>query len=182
MIKIDEYRQQVVRILETAGIVLTLQELQDIEIVTFGLTDYPVSGLQVLTYINNSRYCAKELILLPYQTCPEHRHPPFNGNPGKQETFRCRWGTVYLFVEDNELPCTDSLQAPMRNVPEGSKDWYTCTQYIRLQPGEQYTIKPDTRHWFQSGKDGAVISEFSSESRDELDIFTDPRINRLAGY
>lgn len=48
-------------------------------------------------------------------------------------------------------------------------------------PGEQYTIAPDTRHWFQAGEQGAVVSEFSSESRDELDIFTDPRVNRLAG-
>ncbi|MGP2706052.1 D-lyxose/D-mannose family sugar isomerase, partial [Serratia marcescens] len=53
--------------------------------------------------------------------------------------------------------------------------------YILLRPGEQYTIAPNTRHWFQAGKQGAVVSEFSSESRDELDIFTDPRINRLAG-
>lgn len=28
---------------------------------------------------------------------------------------------------------------------------------------------------------GAVVSEFSSESRDELDIFTDPRVRRLEG-
>ncbi|WP_407669874.1 D-lyxose/D-mannose family sugar isomerase [Paenibacillus albus] len=48
-----------------------------------------------------------------------------------------------------------------------------------LAPGEQYTIKPNTLHWFQAGADGAIVSEFSSVSHDESDIFTDPRIRRL---
>lgn len=34
-------------------------------------------------------------------------------------------------------------------------------------------------HWFQAGDEGAVVSEFSSTSRDEFDIFTDPRIKRM---
>jgi D-lyxose ketol-isomerase len=42
----------------------------------------------------------------------------------------------------------------------------------------QYTIEPDTLHWFQAGDDGAVVSEFSTQSRDGLDVFTDPRIQR----
>jgi len=47
-----------------------------------------------------------------------------------------------------------------------------------LQPGEQFTIEPDTLHWFQAGDEGAVVSEFSTRSRDEADVFTDPRIVR----
>jgi D-lyxose ketol-isomerase len=47
-----------------------------------------------------------------------------------------------------------------------------------LGPGEQYTIPPDTWHWFQAGRGGAVVSEFSSPSTDENDIFADPRIVR----
>jgi D-lyxose ketol-isomerase len=50
---------------------------------------------------------------------------------------------------------------------------------IQLNPGDQYTIVPNTLHWFQAGPQGAVISEFSSTSRDDLDIFTDPRIRRV---
>jgi D-lyxose ketol-isomerase len=34
-------------------------------------------------------------------------------------------------------------------------------------------------HWFQAGAEGAVVSEFSSTSRDEYDVFTDPRIVRI---
>jgi D-lyxose ketol-isomerase len=49
---------------------------------------------------------------------------------------------------------------------------------IALRPGEQYTIPPDTLHWFQAGPEGAVVSEFSSRSTDENDIFTNPEIRR----
>lgn len=168
--------QRTLQFLQQAEIVLTQDEQQRIEIASFGLPDYPVSGLQLLTYVNSPRYCAKELVLFPRQTCPEHLHPPFDGTPGKQETFRCRWGEVYLYVDDDSL----SEGATVCQLPEGSEQWYSCTRYILLKPGEQYTIAPNTRHWFQAGDDGAVVSEFSSESRDELDIFTDPRVNRLA--
>jgi len=49
---------------------------------------------------------------------------------------------------------------------------------VRLYPGEQVTVPPDTRHWFQAGPSGAVVSEFSTRSRDELDVFSDPLIVR----
>jgi D-lyxose ketol-isomerase len=48
-----------------------------------------------------------------------------------------------------------------------------------LKPGDQYTLFPDTRHWFQAGPEGAVVSEFSTRSTDDQDIFTDPRIKRM---
>src|ERR1035437_3190671 len=54
-------------------------------------------------YVNTDRCCAKELALLPRQTCPEHRHPQLGrNNPGKEETFRCRWGTIWLYVPGPE--------------------------------------------------------------------------------
>ena len=47
-----------------------------------------------------------------------------------------------------------------------------------LEPGDQHTIRRGTLHWFQAGPDGAILSEFSTQSRDELDVFTDPEIGR----
>ena len=47
-----------------------------------------------------------------------------------------------------------------------------------LRPGEQFTIPPDTLHSFTAGPEGAVVSEFSSTSRDGLDVFTDPQVLR----
>lgn len=159
--------------LEQAGIILTPVERAHVEVADFGLEDLARTGLALVVYVNTDRYCAKELVLFPRQTCPEHRHPPVLGEPGKQETFRCRWGVVYLYVEGES---TEGIQA---QIPEGDEAYYTVFHEIELHPGEQYTIPPDTLHWFQAGEEGAVVSEFSSTSRDEYDIWTDPRIKRI---
>ncbi|MFC0180583.1 D-lyxose/D-mannose family sugar isomerase [Thorsellia kenyensis] len=160
---------------DKANIILSNQEKEKIEIATFNLDSYPQTGLQLITYINEPEYCAKDLILFPHQTCPEHKHPPVGSSSGKKETFRCRYGEVVLFVDDNSLTLD---QQKKYRVPKGDENWYTCDHYIILKPGDQYTIEPNTLHWFQAGIEGAVISEFSSQSRDEYDIFTDPRIIR----
>jgi D-lyxose ketol-isomerase len=149
--------------------VLTPQEAANIEVADLGLGQLETTGLQLVVYVNTERCCAKELVLFPRQTCPEHRHPPIDGEPGKEETFRCRWGVVYLYVPG---PATER---PNARPPEGA---YTVWHEIVLRPGEQYTIPPDTLHWFQAGDEGAVVSEFSTRSRDEYDIFTDTRIRR----
>jgi len=159
--------------LAKAGIVLTPEEAANIEVTDTGLNRLDKEGLELVTYINTERYCAKELVIFPGQTCPEHRHPPFEGNPGKQETFRCRHGLVWLYVEGEPA---EHIQA---RVPEESKPYYTAFHEIVLRPGEQYTIPRNTLHWFQGGPEGAVVSEFSSASRDEFDVFTNPNIRRI---
>jgi D-lyxose ketol-isomerase len=155
------------------GIVLTPKERDNIEVVAFGLGELDRTGLEIVVYVNTDRYCAKELVLFPRQTCPQHRHPPVGKDPGKMETFRCRWGKVWLYVEG------EPNAAPQARVPEGSEAYYTVFHEIELNPGEQYTIPPNTWHWFQAGDEGAIVSEFSSTSRDEFDIFVDPRIQRI---
>ena len=110
------------------------------------------------------------MVLAPYQTCPEHKHVPSYGNPGKEETFRCRYGTVYLYVEGEGK--REDIKAKIPPTP------VTVFHEVILNPGEQYTIMPETFHWFQSGAEGAVISEFSTMSTDETDVFTDERIVR----
>ncbi len=161
--------------LKRAGIVLTRAEARDIEIADMGLGELEITGLELVVYVNTARCCAKELVLFPRQTCPEHLHPPipqFN-EPGKEETFRCRWGTVYLYVEG------EPTVRPRAKPPKHRAQYYTVRHEIALKPGDQYTIPPNTRHWFQAGPRGAVVSEFSTTSRDEYDIFTDPAIRRV---
>jgi D-lyxose ketol-isomerase len=158
--------------LERAGIVITPEEAQQIEVADFGLGDLANTGLQLVVYVNTDRVCAKELVLFPRQTCPEHRHPAVAGEPGKEETFRCRWGQVYLYV-----PGTPT-ERPLARPPRGREHTYTVWHEVVLNPGDQYTLMPDTLHWFQAGDQGAIVSEFSTRSRDESDIFTDPEIQR----
>jgi D-lyxose ketol-isomerase len=155
--------------LAAAGIVVSEADRGTIEVADFGLSRLAETGLQLLVYVNTDRYCAKELVLFAGQTCPEHRHPPFSGTPGKEETFRCRRGLVYLYVEG--APTAQPACRPPAGV-------YTVAHEIELRPGAQHTIPPGTLHWFQAGPEGAVVSEFSSASRDELDEFTDPAVRR----
>ena len=147
-----EARERAAAMLAGAGIALTSREREQIEVTDFGLGHLDEIGLQLVVYVNTERVCAKELVLFAGQTCPEHRHPPVAGEPGKEETFRCRTGSVLLWVDGHGE--------------------------IELHPGDQFTIPPDTLHWFRAGDEGAIVSEFSTRSRDETDVFTDPRIVR----
>jgi D-lyxose ketol-isomerase len=168
----DAVRSEALTYLHQAGISLSADELNQMEVADFGLGRVREIGLELIVYINADRYCAKELVLLPRQTCPEHRHPPTDGLEGKEETFRCRWGTVYLYVEGT------ATSAPRARIPAGQRPHLTVWREIVLNPTDQWTIPPNTLHWFQAGDEGAVASEFSSRSLDALDAFTDPLIDR----
>lgn len=159
--------------LRDVGLLLTTAEEGRLEVTDLGLGEFYTTGLVLFTYVNNEAYCAKELVLFSNQTCPEHRHPPVAGSLGKMETFRCRQGKVWLYVEGR------AASDPGTKPPEDSKQYYTVFHEIELDPGEQYTIMPNTWHWFKAGAEGAIVSEFSTTSRDESDEFTDPRVNRV---
>jgi D-lyxose ketol-isomerase len=178
-------RERAAALLADAGVVLTDTERDEMEVVDYGLGDLESVGTEIVVYVNDDRYCAKELVLFPGQTCPEHRHPPFDDYPGKRETFRCRSGDVYLYVEsegeDGEHGASETTPEDRSVSPPMREEHYTAGTEIHLEPGEQYTIPPDTRHWFKAGEEGAVVSEFSSPSYDEKDVFTDPKIDRMAG-
>ena len=171
----DKLKADGIQLIKKSGIYLLPEEEEKLEVTDFGLDDPYSIGLVLHIYINTKRVCAKELAMTPGQICPEHRHPPLNAeNPGKEETFRCRYGEVYLYVSGE----------PAKNikgkVPEGKESVFTVFHEIILKKGEQYTLVPDTLHWFQAGPEGAVVTEFSSYSDDGTDIFTDPDIARFA--
>ena len=170
----ERIKVKVLECFRKAGIVISPKEKEEMEITDLGLNDFERTGLVLVVYINNSRYCAKEIVLFPHQTCPEHRHPDHDGVEGKMETFRCRYGKVYLYLEG------EKTENPKVYPPAGDEKYYSVYHEIILLPGDQYTIFKNTIHWFQAGKEGAIISEFSSASDDLSDIFTDPRIKRLS--
>jgi D-lyxose ketol-isomerase len=166
----ERCRKRALKFLRKARIVITEEEARKIEVAEYGLGMVDKIGLELVVYVNTDRCCAKELILFPHQTCPEHRHPPVGNEEGKEETFRCRWGKVYLYVPGDPTP------NPKAKLPEERRKYFTVWHEIELNPGEQYTLPPNTLHWFQAGPRGAVVSEFSTKSRDEYDIYTDPAI------
>ena len=117
------------------------------------------------------RYAVKALTLLPGQTLPEHWHPPIGDDPGKLETVRAVWGEFLLFLDGDSsisLGC----------VPIGKEDACTCRHEVVLKRGDQLTLAPGQKHWFQGGSGGAVVYSFSSTVRDLQDGFTDPLVVR----
>jgi len=166
------YKKQFADLLKKAGIVITKKEQERMELVHLNLGNFEKIGVGIIVYANTPRYCGKELLLLPRQTVPQHRHPPIGGRPGKQETFRCRWGKIYLNVPGKKTPQSHAI------LDNKYKKYFTVWHEIVLLPGDQYTLKPNTWHWFQAGDEGGIVSEFSSQSFDKFDIFKDPRIVR----
>ena len=169
----QEYDRQAAEALsyfERAHIALTEEEKRSVEVADFGMGNVRELGLQLIVYINTDRVCAKEMVLMPGQTCPEHKHVDSYGQQGKEETFRCRYGKVYLYVSGEGEKENIKGKLPETDV--------TVFHEIILNPGEQYTIMPGTWHWFQGGEEGAVVSEFSTRSTDETDVFTDKKIVR----
>ena len=158
------------------GIAVTDTEEKNIEICDYNLGRYSEIGTAILIYTNTARCCAKEMVLEPGQLCPEHYHPPLPeyNYPGKEETFRCRFGTVYLYIDGK------AVDKPKFEVPGDKKASFTVWHEIILTPGQQYTLSPMTKHWFAAGSEGAIISEFSTPSYDLSDIFTDKEIIRVS--
>src|SRR3954454_6493307 len=118
----EDERGRVLQTLREVG--LGIADGEQIEYADFGLGEFSSQGLSLLTYVNTDRYCAKELVLLPGQTCPEHRHPPVDGGPGKEETCRCRWGRVRLYVQGTPWA------APSAAPPSGSEAYYTVRHEV----------------------------------------------------
>lgn len=170
-------RAQAAQRMRAAGLLLRDDEVPALEIADFGLGRFAELGLAIHVYVNTARCCAKELMMLPGQTCPEHRHPAVAGEPGKEETFRVRSGTVFMHLPGPHDAA--GREAALARLPADLRGTVSVFRTIHLRAGEQCTLPPDTAHWFTAGPEGAVVSEFSTRSRDEADIFTDPAIVRV---
>ena len=83
-----------------------------------------------------------------------------------------------LEAGQDELAAYRRPMSPHSFLGIGSEDYYKSRHEVILNPGEQYTLYPDTPHWFQAGPKGAIVSEFSTRSTDDQDQFSDPRIKR----
>ena len=68
--EVQAAQQRAQKMLSEAGIVLTPKEAERIEVADFGLGELERTGLELVVYANTDRYCAKELVMFPGQTCP----------------------------------------------------------------------------------------------------------------
>jgi len=165
-------RKRAVEMLKRTGIVARQEELEQIEVADFGLGELEQSGVQILTLVDTEKIAVKALALFPYQTEPEHNHPPLGDYPGKEETLRCEWGELYLYTPGE--PTSEPIASP----PAHRRHTYTVWHEHLLRPGEQITLQPNIPHWFQGGPEGAVVWTFSTKAIDVEDVFTDPDVLR----
>jgi D-lyxose ketol-isomerase len=170
--ELNNARNRAREIISRTGLTIRQGEIEEMEVVDFGLCDIEQSGAQILTLVDTERITVKLLAMLPNQVEPEHRHPQLDDYLGKEETIRCEWGELYLYGPGEPTP------DPKGHPPEDRKDTYTVWHEYILLPGEQVTFQPDTPHWFQGGPEGAVFWSFSTKAIDVKDIFTDPDIRR----
>ena len=165
-------RDRAARLIRAAGIVLTEAEAASIEVADFGLGRLEREGAQILTVVQTERISVKLLVLFAGQTEPEHWHPRVGDDPGKEETVRVVSGTLYFYREG-------SGTADEATIPEGKAGVYTGRREVVMRPGDQVTLPPGERHWFQAREEPVVLYSFSTIARDVLDRFTDPAIERV---
>ena len=158
-------------LIRTAGIFLTEAEAASIEVADFGLGRLEEEGAQILTVVQTERISVKLLVLFAGQTEPEHWHPRVGDDPGKEETVRVVSGTLYFYREGEG-------EVDPEVVPVGKADVYTCAREVVMRPGDQITLPPGEKHWFQARDEPVVMYSFSTIARDGLDGFTDPAVER----
>jgi D-lyxose ketol-isomerase len=168
-----EIKRRARKMFVASGILLRPDELDCIFVEDFGLGEFESIGLAILQTVNAPSINVRILALLPNQLCPEHRHCPEGDYAGKEETFRCQWGEVYLHMPGEATP------GPKANPPAHRRAHFTSWREIVLRPGDQHTSPPDTLHWFQAGPEGAVVWTFCSRPAIGADRFTDPQIAGL---
>lgn len=168
----EQARRQAREMIGRAGIHVTDKEAEGIEVVDFGLSRLQKEGVQVLTLLQTERISVKVLALFPNQTEPEHWHPPVAGDPGKEETVRVISGTLYFYS-----PGENTFQEGF--LVKGKEHCYTMRHELVMRPGDQITLAPGVKHWFQARDEGVVMYSFSTVARDALDQFTDKDVVRV---
>lgn len=165
-------RNRAVAMMRESGICVTDEEVKKVEVADFGLGRLDVEGAQILTLVATDRIAVKIVALFPRQTLPEHWHPRVGEDPGKEETIRVVSGIVRIYI-----PGDVSMREGF--IPAGQEEAYTMRHELVFKPGDQISLEPGMKHWFQAGQAGAVMYSFSTVARDVLDCFTDPDIKRI---
>ena len=165
-------RRAAADLMRQAGIPVSREEEERIEVADFGLSNLLCEGAQILTWVQTNRIGVKVIALLPRQALPEHWHPPVGEDVGKEETVRLIWGDLLIYTDG-----TNTLSRG--SIPGGKTAAYSCRHEMSPAPGEQVTFEPGEKHWFLAGPRGAVAYSFSSAVRDIVDQFTDPDVKRI---
>lgn len=152
-------------LIERTGLAITDTEWATLAANDFGLGRLRVEGFVFIDLLRTSRVRITLLVLLPSQTLPEHLHPAYGTEPGKEETLRCLWGETKVVMPGEPTPGLV--------IPTGKETFYTVRHAVTIRPGQQCTVPPVTRHWFQAGPEGAVNLAFQNRVDETHNIFTE---------
>ncbi len=95
---------------------------------------------------------------------------------GKEETFRFQYGSASLWIACKE---GEQTSVPVHPVPQEHNQVKYAREYV-FKVGDIVHLPVNTFHLAVGGMGGAVFSEASTTSRDELDVFMHPEIKRVS--
>ena len=161
-------RWEYVDLLCRSGFPITDADWEAMEISDFGLGNLRSEGFAFIDILRSPRLRITLIALLPNQTLPQHVHPPYEGELGKEETIRVLSGQTKVYIRGEAT-------TPGMLIPEGKDPFYTARQEISLNPGGQYTVPPGIEHWFQGGPEGSVNICFQNRVDETKNRFWDPQ-------
>ena len=166
-----QIKQQVLEetkdLITRSGFPMSTEELDGLEVNDLGMGNFRREGLIEVEILRSPKVGVTVLVLLPNQTLPQHAHPSYEGEKGKEETIRVIYGQFKIYIpgpKNNEKP----------SIPQGKEKYYTALHEIVLNVGEQYRLEPNIEHWFQAGPEGAVTLEFDNTVDQTRNIWYDP--------
>lgn len=159
--------QEALALIDQSGFPLTAADRENLKVNDFGLDDVRSEGFVFTDILLAARVRVTLFALLPYQTVPQHLHPAYDNEPGKEETLRVLYGQAKVYVEG-----PPSGGAP--RIPKGKEAYYTAAREYCLEAGGQVTVEPKTAHWFQGGPEGAVCLTFQNRVDEMKNQFFDP--------
>ncbi len=149
-----------------SGFPVSDEEMTQLAVNDFGLGNLRKEGFAFIDILRSPRLRITILILLPNQTLPQHVHPAYETESGKEETIRVLYGRTKVYTTGTETA------GPA--IPEGKESYYTAKNEIALSPGQQYSVQPGAEHWFQGGPEGSVNICFQNRVDETQNIFSDP--------
>ncbi|MCG8526233.1 MAG: hypothetical protein MI748_07640 [Opitutales bacterium] len=156
------------KLLKLSGFHITQEELSTLKLNDFGLDNLPTEGFAFIDLLRTELVRVTLMVLQPHQALPQHKHPPYEGEPtGKEESVRTLYGEFRVYDEGEN-------NAKFAKIPSGKEPYYTSLNEHVLKVGDQYSVAPNTAHWFQAGPDGAVVIAFQNRVVEDHNIFYDP--------
>ncbi len=143
-------------------------ELKTLQTNDFGLNNFEHEGFVFTDLLRTPFVRMTLMVFLPGQTLPQHKHPPHEDSPGKEESVRTLWGQFKVYVEG------DSHRQDLV-FPESKEPYYTARKETVLEVNEQFSVPPDTAHWFQAGPEGAVVLAVQNRVNEDYNQFYDPQ-------